>query len=477
MVNKFFKEFSGNKTAFKNGGYETTLANNIVFIMDEANNGAGACIFARGMYFGNFAELIAALTYIKNIKVGENTYSAQGGATLEFAASTPSVVTLDVQGGKVTIGLTPTFVQSVNDVINEVAAIKGDYLKASDKEELTKLVNDKDAAMKSYVDTEIAKMTSSESFAQLESRIKTIEDNYLDGEDKTELQGAINTEKGRVDAIVADYLKGEDKTALQNAINVEKGRVDGIVADYLKASDKEELANRITNEAPVTMETAAGEGEILNVYTFKQNGAVVGVINTRKELVVTGGDIVEIDGVKNLQLSIANQETPVNIPVSELVDVYTAGDYVSISDKNVISVDKAAIINGLATDANAQSYASTAESNAKSHAETKIAEAIEAEVTRSNAYADGKASAAQEAAISHANTELAKKADKSYVDETFAQKANTYTKTEVDGLVSPKADKSYVDEELAKKADKATTYTKAEVEAMFDSAFAWEKIG
>ena len=64
MVNKFFKEFSGNKTAFKNGGYETTLANNIVFIKDEANNGAGACIFAREMYFGNFAELIAALAFV-----------------------------------------------------------------------------------------------------------------------------------------------------------------------------------------------------------------------------------------------------------------------------------------------------------------------------------------------------------------------------------------------------------------------------
>ena len=50
--------------------------------------------------------------------------------------------------------------------------------------------------------------------------------------------------------------------------------------------------------------------------------------------------------------------------------------------------------------------------------------------------------------------ELAKKADK----------ATTYTKTEVDELVTPKADKTYVDNQLALKADKETTYTKTEVD-------------
>ena len=62
---------------------------------------------------------------------------------------------------------------------------------------------------------------------------------------------------------------------------------------------------------------------------------------------------------------------------------------------------------------------------------------------------------------------VAPKADKTYVDEQLALKADkstTYTKTEVDGLVSPKADKSYVDEELAKKAVAATTYSKTEVD-------------
>ncbi|MFM7990611.1 MAG: hypothetical protein ACKPKO_65950, partial [Candidatus Fonsibacter sp.] len=41
---------------------------------------------------------------------------------------------------------------------------------------------------------------------------------------------------------------------------------------------------------------------------------------------------------------------------------------------------------------------------------------------------------------------------------------NIYTKTEVDGLVSPKADKTYVDTQLALKANQSTTYTKTEVD-------------
>ncbi|MFM7986054.1 MAG: hypothetical protein ACKPKO_42745, partial [Candidatus Fonsibacter sp.] len=45
-----------------------------------------------------------------------------------------------------------------------------------------------------------------------------------------------------------------------------------------------------------------------------------------------------------------------------------------------------------------------------------------------------------------------------------ASQSSTYTKTEVDGLVSPKSDKTYVDAQLALKANQLTTYTKTEVD-------------
>lgn len=65
------------------------------------------------------------------------------------------------------------------------------------------------------------------------------------------------------------------------------------------------------------------------------------------------------------------------------------------------------------------------------------------------------------------STAIAPKADKTYVDEQLALKAvaaNTYTKTEVDGLVSPLATTQALNDGLALKADKSTTYTKTETD-------------
>lgn len=440
MITKFFKEFSGNKAAFISGGHATTYANNIVFIKDEANSGAGACIYARGSYFGNFAELIAALSYIKNIKVGANTYSANGGATLEFASTTPSVVTLDVSGGKVTISLTPAFVQSVTDVIAEVATIKGDYLKAADKEALQKLVADTKAeiigktgdassadtiyGVRKYVDEKTADIASNTDFSTLKGRVDTIEGDYLKAADKNELQGNINTEKGRIDGIVADYLKGADKTELSNAINTEKGRIDVIApkVETLIGSDANMSARAIVQDEVAKQLQSENITESFD--TLKEMAEYLSghpqTVTEMNNAIKQNAD--DIDAIEKEMESLATSE---NLGALEL--------RVKANEDAVATVDSR----------------------------------ISAAEGRANAHAESQAAAAQQAAISHANTELAKKADK----------ATTYTKTEVDGLLSPKADKSYVDEELAKKADKATTYTKDEVAAMFDSAFGWEKIG
>ena len=454
MVTKFFKEFAGNKAAFVAAGHESTYANNIVFIKDEANNGAGSCIYARGSYFGNFSELIAALAFVKGVKVGTDSYNAaNGGGYVEFAVTDPSKVTLDVQNGKLTFGLTPTFVQSVNDVIAQAGAIAADYLTSADKTTLEGLIatakaeaiaevkgnaetDTKDSktieGVRKYVDDKTSGIASEGVVTDLSNRVGVIEDDYLKTADKNELAG-------RIKAVEDDYLKGADKTELNQAI--------------------EAVGTRVTNETPVTMETAAGEGEILNVYTFKQNGKVIGTINTLKELVVTSGKIVEKDGVEYLQLTIANQETPVDIPVGKLVDVYKQGDYITIAADNTISVDKAGIIEGLATDANAQQYANDAKAAAISDAEGKLAAAIEAEVSRADAAYDAKNAASN--ALAEAKTYA----------EGEADAAETAAKSYADGLAV-----NYATAAQGAKADAAapadTVYTKTEIENMF----AWETI-
>ncbi|UOC06945.1 hypothetical protein [Lactobacillus johnsonii] len=55
--------------------------------------------------------------------------------------------------------------------------------------------------------------------------------------------------------------------------------------------------------------------------------------------------------------------------------------------------------------------------------------------------------------------------DYNSLSSSKADKATTYTKDEVNSKVDPKADKNYVDGELSKKADKANTYTRNEIES------------
>lgn len=479
-----FVNYSGTKEAFIAAGLATTYANKIVFIKGGAS-GKGKCIYTHGNYFGNFAELIAALNYVIGVNVGGQSYNAaQGGGYIAFGAKDPSTVAVNAGQNGVEIGLTEEFTQSVDEVIALADAINKDYLKAADKTALENLITTAKSEAKSeaiaevkgsadtdtkdsltiqgvrkYVDDKTSGIASDAVVSGISDRVKAIEDDYLKNTDKEALQSAINTEKDRVDAIAADYLKAADKTELSNSIKA-------ISDDYLKAADKTELANRITNEAPVTMSEAAGSGDILKTYTFTQNGKEIGKINLAKDLVVSGGQVVEKDGVKYLQLTIANQSDPVEIAVSDLVDVYTGSEFVSISDGNVISVDKAGIIAGLATE---------------DYVDDKIAD----EVTRADAAYDtkGAATAAQSAAESKA-AELASDAEaaaKSYADGEVA-KAKTYA--EEKATAAQTAAQSYADGLSANyataaqgaKADtaaqQATTYTKDEVDAMW----AWEEL-
>ena len=468
MISKFFKEFAGNKSAFQTAGYETTYANNIVLIKDEANNGAGACIYARGSYFGNFAELIAALTYIKNIKVGENTYSREGGATLEFASGSNSQVVLDVVNGKVTISLTPTFVQSVNDVIAEVATIKGDYLTSADRTAIEGLIasakseilgnaetDTKDSktieGVRKYVDAKTSDIASNSDFSTLKGRVDTIESDYLKGADKTELQGAIDVEKGRIDTIVADYLKAADKTELSN-------RIKAVEDDYLKAADKTELEGKI-NEDRQRLATIEGQDagksarEIVQDEVAKQlqSENITESFDTLKEMAEYLSSHPE--DVTKMNANIKQNADDIDAIEKEIENLATSESLGALEARVKANEDGLAAV---------PAAIEAAEGRAKSHADTKVSEAEGRINTKLADYAK----------TADVNTELGKKADA----------ATTYSKTEVDGLVSPKADKSYVDTELGKKANtgdsylKSETYTQAEVQAMFDSAFAWERI-
>lgn len=315
---KMFVHYSKTKAEFIAAGLATTYNNNIVFIKGDAN-GNGSCIYTHGTYFANFNEFLAAVNYVKGVKVGDSQYNATaGGGYIPFASGDNSTVALNVENGTITVGLTDAFVTKVNNTATNLGT-KDDAANSEGSAfariaNLAQLVSDLTGGSVDSIEGQITKAVDA---------LRTeITGDLSDTTDAKTIE-AINDELNAIDAQYA---------ALEP-------RVKAIEDDYLKGADKTELANRITNEAPVTMSEAAGSGDILKTYTFTQNGKAIGTINLAKELVVTGGDIVVIDGVKNLQLTIANQTAPVNIPVNELVDVYTEGYLINIDESNEISID------------------------------------------------------------------------------------------------------------------------------------------
>lgn len=107
-----FKVFNGTKAAFE--AKASQYADAIVFISGGTDS-KGSCIYAQGMYFGNFAEFLATVNYVKGISVGGQSYNAAAnGGYVAFGASDPSTVAVNAGQNGVQIGLTSAFVTKVN---------------------------------------------------------------------------------------------------------------------------------------------------------------------------------------------------------------------------------------------------------------------------------------------------------------------------------------------------------------------------
>ena len=170
----------------------------------------------------------------------------------------------------------------------------------------------------------------------------------------------------------------EDKTAFDasGAADTVKTELIGDMTGATKTlGGLEDRIDALTTGSNVSISTATTTEGYLKTYTFSQNGSEIGKIDIPKDLVVTSGQIVEVNDVKYLRLTIANQDSPVDIAVADLVDVYTQGSGIEISTGNVISA-KVVAGNGLSLDSNgiAMAAASADGAGAMSSADfTKLA--------------------------------------------------------------------------------------------------------
>lgn len=143
-------------------------------------------------------------------------------------------------------------------------------------------------------------------------------------------------------------------------------RTDGqmIFSDNIYDKGKEKLVSELFEDVPssgfdgykVTVETLeTPTSGYLKTYAIKQNGATLGNIDIPKDFLVKSGSIVKgsWDGDKftpsdsgsdkALKLVINTKDASVTdetiyINVKDLVDVYTEGNGITISDDNVVSV-------------------------------------------------------------------------------------------------------------------------------------------
>ena len=141
-----------------------------------------------------------------------------------------------------------------------------------------------------------------------------------------------NELKAQYDAAQANVLEGVQVDGTDLVIDGSK-KVNVDLATPISTAKNEAIS-----AGALTIAEAAGSGDILKSYTFTQNGATIGTINLAKDLVVSGGEVVEVDGEKYLRLSIANQEEPVDIAVKDLVDIYKGSAYIDVAADNTISV-------------------------------------------------------------------------------------------------------------------------------------------
>lgn len=174
---------------------------------------------------------------------------------------------------------------------------------------------------------------------------------------------------------IADAVSAA-KTELNNTINGIDGRLQTVEGAYETKDNVAAAKNEAIAAGKVTIAEGAGSGNVLKTYTFTQNGETIGTINLAKDLVVSGGEIVEKEGVKYLSLSIANQETPVEIPVADLVDVYTGSTYITIGADNSIEVKFADLATALAAEGNAVGDKMKANADAAAAADAKGAQGI-----------------------------------------------------------------------------------------------------
>lgn len=438
-TSKMFVHYSGTKSAFIAAGLPSQYTNKIVFISGDAE-GNGAAVYTHGKYYGNVAEAIAALKFFGKISANGVTAEAAGNnGTITFSADDPASVAVKVDEKGVHFGLTDEFKTAVNSTLpNRIKAIEDDYLKAADKTELEGKVNTALADAKKYTDEEVARIVADSGSGLIGAEGDAATANTIYGAKKYADEAAAAAQSAAEATAAGDATEKVNaaKEEIKGTTDALAGRIKAVEDDYLTSADKTEITDAASalegrvaaNEGAIATLNGEGEGSVKKQVADAIAGVVAGApedFDTLKEVADWIGS--DTTGAAQMQADIATLK---------------GGDTVEGSVAKQV----------------------------------KDAVAAEAEIARAAEKANADAIDAAEGRLDAIEADYLKAADKtelqgnidgvSAVANAAAPQATTYTKTEVDGLISTAEGK------LADYYKKSETYSQAEVDAMF----AWEEL-
>lgn len=272
---KMFVYYKGTLESFKS--VASNYNDKIVFIKG-GENGDGAAVYTHGQYFGNVKDALAALQsqvngmkYFSKISDGTNTASVgSADGTITFSASTPQLVSVDVNTNGVSFGLSKTFTDEVAAATTNIAGeisrateaeskIRGDLGNKTDAANaegsafarIAKLANDIDAmtggngsiadqinAAVALLDVDIVGGGEGEyiaSIKQVDGKIEAVKGTF-----NFDVAGAAATAKSEVigtsaDASTASTVYGAKKYAEEKAAAAQSAAeayADGLASNY-----------------------------------------------------------------------------------------------------------------------------------------------------------------------------------------------------------------------------------------------------
>ena len=155
-----------------------------------------------------------------------------------------------------------------------------------------------------------------------------------------------------INGIIGSGIDGKTLTEAINDINDSLG--GGFSENHTVVDALDELEEYLTEALAITLESS-DDPEYAKVYTLKQGGTEIGTINIPKDIVIKEGKLVygEWDGNdfhENTQEThygdepaiklVLNNDDVIYINAEDLVDIYTAGDGISLDDNEIaIKID------------------------------------------------------------------------------------------------------------------------------------------